>query len=344
MMLWKLGVVATSIHCLFVIASSFAFVQHTHRRLPTLSGGSSSCSEEQEIQEIEEWFSYLNISKSEQERLYSRWPNGDKEIQRLGHDRLHEWINFFLSETVGMNRNELRKMILSRPQLLSYKLSNMQTTTSFFCEELGLSSQEFASLLQAYPSVLMYSVDGRLRPTVNFLRVKVGGGKDNWDSWKRVICSYPRIFSHSLERTLLPKIDFFHNIVGLKRSELTQVVAKFPPTLWLSEENLQPKLDFLAESLDLKESPELLRTIIVTYPQILGLSLENLRLKMSFFLNDDSGGGCVTVGRHRQDAINCGLSKNQLKELVLYQPALVAYSLENRLKPRMRQMQEKDIS
>ena len=64
----------------------------------------------------------------------------------------------------------------------------------------------------------------------------------------------------------------------------TQVVAKFPPTLWLSEENLQSKLNFPSESLNLDGSE--LRSIIVSYPQILGLSLRNnLRHKMDFFLD-----------------------------------------------------------
>jgi hypothetical protein len=39
-----------------------------------------------------------------------------------------------------------------------------------------------------------------------------------------------------------------------------------------------------------------------------------------------------------------GLSKRELKGFVLYQPALLAYSLEGRLKPRIRLMQENNIS
>mmetsp|Transcript_40672 Transcript_40672/g.85447 ORF Transcript_40672/g.85447 Transcript_40672/m.85447 type:complete len:393 (+) Transcript_40672:85-1263(+) len=287
------------------------------------------------IRPTEEWFQYyLNLSKLEQTKIYSRLPNGIDCIRRLGRQRLHEWLAFFLSDAVGLDPSMLRKMIVSRPHLLLYKLSNVQSTTSYFREEVGLSSNDFASLLQAYPSVLMYSIDGRLRPTVEFLQNECGGGEDNWESWRRVIHSYPKIFSHSLEKTLRPKIKFLckrdsRKSLGLSRSELSQVVAKFPPTLWLSEENLQSKLDFLSDSLDLDDLE--LRSIIVSYPQVLGLSLEkNLMPKVDFFL-DVNG------------SINCGLSKSQLKEFVIYQPALLAYSLENRLKPRITRMQEKNI-
>ena len=47
--------------------------------------------------------------------------------------------------------------------------------------------------------------------------------------------------------------------------------------------------------------------------------------------------------RKELESINCGLTKKQLKEFVLYQPALLAYSLETRLKPRIRRMQEHSI-
>jgi hypothetical protein len=38
------------------------------------------------------------------------------------------------------------------------------------------------------------------------------------------------------------------------------------------------------------------------------------------------------------------LSQDQLREFVFYQPSLLAYSLENRLRPRIERMQEKNIN
>jgi hypothetical protein len=288
------------------------------------------------IQSTEEWlFRYLGVSTSDAKKIHLRWPNSNKCFKRLGRLRLHEWLAYFLSNEVGMSNAQLRKMIVSRPRLLAYKLSKVQSTATYFREELELSCDEFASILQAYPSVLMHSIDNRLRPNTGFLQNEIGGGKDNWTAWKSVICSYPNVYSHSLEKTLLPKVAFLSNsgegnALGLNKSELSLVISKFPPILWLSEENLRSKLAFLSDSLEL--SGQELRTIVVTYPQILGLSVEkNLQHKMEFFLNYSEE--------------NCGiLSKAQLKEFVLYQPALLAYSLEGRLKPRIRLMQEHNIS
>jgi hypothetical protein len=297
----------------------------------------------------EEWLHrYLSLSAAQQRAFYSRFPDGVGGIRRLGRRRLHAWLKFFLSDDgAGLDHAQLKKMVLSRPRLLSYALSNVRSTTAYFREELGLSSGEYASMLRSYPSVLMHGVDTRLRPTVDFLQNECGGGKDNWASWKRVVYSYPSIFSYSTERTLSPTLTFLcgndtgnNRSLGLSRSELSQVVSKFPPTLWLGEDNLRCKLDFLVESLGLEGSD--LRTIIVSYPQVLGLSLQNnLKPKVDFFLDAEESGGDFSEIR---SPLRCGLSKDQLREFVLYQPALLAYSLEKRLRPRIARMQEKNIS
>ena len=345
--------------CLVVIVfvpSSFAFSSCTKIRLQRqyeLKRNNDSSSFF--LQSTEEWLQrYLSLSLIEQRTFYSRFPNGVEGIHKLGRRRLHAWFAYFLGSSssdygVGFNHAQLKKMVLSRPQLLTYALSNIISTTQFFRIELGLSSIEYQQLLHSYPSVLMHSISTRLRPTVYFLQNECGGGRDNWTSWRKVVYMYPKVFSYSMERTLLPKLNFLcgdytsnrggegsnvmndnnsqHCCLQLSRSELSQVVSKFPPTLWLSNDNLQCKLDYLCESLGLATNGyDDLRSIIVSYPQILGLSLEyNLRPKMDFF-------------------IDCGLSQDQLREFVFYQPSLLAYSLENRLRPRIERMQEKNIN
>jgi hypothetical protein len=72
---------------------------------------------------------------------------------------------------------------------------------------------------------------------------------------------------------------------------------------------------------------------------------------MYFFLDATEWDGISKVDRvssgtsskQSDGTINCGLTRDQLKEFVMYQPALLGYSLENRIKPRIRQMQERNI-
>ena len=113
----------------------------------------------------------------------------------------------------------------------------------------------------------------------------------------------------------------------LKRwADLSQIASQYPPLFWLSEENVVPKMEFLQQTLELSAGE--LRDILVTYPQLLGLSLDgNLRPTVQFLLSDDGA----------------DLSVSQLSYFVSYQPALLAYSLEKRIIPRIERMRDAGI-
>lgn len=145
--------------------------------------------------------------------------------------------------------------------------------------------------------------------------------------------------------------------------DLPRIVTLFPPLLWLSEANLNNKILFLTKELNL--SNDELRSIIVTMPALLGLSVEcNLRPKINFFLQSEdteeeasSMAILETLSRSEEEDDNYdreedgwkrggggGLTRRELKDFVIYQPALLAYSLENRIIPRVKRMSEVDIS
>jgi len=141
--------------------------------------------------------------------------------------------------------------------------------------------------------------------------------------------------------------------------DLPRIITLFPPLLWLSEANLNNKILFLTK--ELKLSDEELRSIIVTMPALLGLSVEcNLRPKINFFLqSEDTEEEASSIAMletfsdsETEDDIEevwergggGGLTRNELKDFVIYQPALLAYSLENRIIPRVKRMSEVNIS
>lgn len=162
-------------------------------------------------------------------------------------------------------------------------------------------------------------------------------------------------------------MGFLRKVLHLDEwDDLSRIVTLFPPLLWLSQANLEAKLDFLTQEFDLKHNE--LRSIVVTMPALLGLSVDcNLRPKINFFLqsedteeesssmdilegmemerdeysdndhdHDVDGGGWERGG-------GGGLTRKELKDFVLYQPALLAYSLENRIVPRLKRMSEANI-
>ena len=169
----------------------------------------------------------------------------------------------FLCKNIGMSEDQANCLLQKRPQLLRYSQRKTIETTDFFLSEVGLSKEEYIKMALLYPSVFMYSVKNRLRPTIAFFRDEIGSSK-----WRWVVRRYPQVFSHSVD-TLRLRARFMNEKLGLKRwADLSQIASKFPPVFWLPEENILSKMQYLKETLHLSTSE--LRDIIVTYPQLLG--------------------------------------------------------------------------
>jgi mTERF domain-containing protein len=148
-------------------------------------------------------------------------------------------------------------------------------------------------------------------------------GSSDWTGWRRMVESYPQVLQYSVETTWIPKLTFLKTSLHLERSkDAAHIVSSYPPTLWLRDELLQNKLDFLETTLELNKAE--LRYVATSFPQLLGLSVDqNLRPTCQFLLEN--------------------MSLEQLREFCLYQPSLLAYSLEGRLRPRIERMRENAI-
>ncbi len=90
-----------------------------------------------------------------------------------------------------------------------------------------------------------------------------------------------------------------------------------PPLLSFSvEDNMEPKLDWLQQRLDLDDVQ--LRKMVLTLPGLLVYSVEdNLEPKLAYLERE------------------IGLSRPELREHVLRIPAILAYSLDKRHRPRV---------
>jgi len=219
-----------------------------------------------------------------------------------------------------MPKDKAKKLIQKSPSMLTYSRTNFEETTDFFLSECRLSKEEYTKMLMTYPQCLGLSIDNRLRPAIDFFRDEIGSNK-----WKWIVVRYPQIFRNASE--LRPRAQFMYEKLNLERwADLSQIASKYPPAFWLSEQNIVPKMEFLQQSLKLSTGE--LRDILVTYPQLLGLSLEsNLHPTVEFLLSDN--------GAH--------LTVSQLGYFVSYQPAILAYSLEKRIKPRIERMRDAGI-
>lgn len=219
----------------------------------------------------------------------------------------------FLESKLDLSMEEINKIISSQPKLFSYKVQRFEEVVTYLQPVVG--NPNVKAMVKRWPILLTYSIDGRIQPGIAFLQ-SLGESR-----WERVLLKYPQVLTHSVDLVLCPKLEFLQEFLNIPTAK--QLVTHYPPLLWLSRDLLELKFQFLRTALDLtKEETEM---VIETYPQILGLSvMNNLDPTISFL---------KTI-----------LEDDQLRDFVLYQPALLAYSLENRIRPRIAQMKEVDIS
>jgi hypothetical protein len=244
--------------------------------------------------------------------------------------RSHKWTyrgniraicNYF--KAIGMKREKVATIILKAPQILQYSASNIIETVEFF-QGHNFAQEDIACMIMSRPLVLTHSINDKLKCTLEFFKNDLSM---NEASWKRVIIRYPQVFSCKIEHLSL-RAKYLEIACGLNNKlDVSWMISAFPPVLWLSEENLESKLSFLRDQFTFDKVE--LRDILVTYPQILGLSVEkNLTPKIEYLLDKENGGGLTT---------------QELKDFVLYQPALLAYSLTSRIKPRVKKMNDSFI-
>ena len=224
-------------------------------------------------------------------------------------------------ESLDASKSPLRKIYISCPQLLGYGVEGLRQKDDFFAQHMNMTATERSCMYRAMPKIFTYSVEKNIKPTVDYLR----GAGVSGAGLKRTMMKYPNILTCSVKNNLEPKVGWLRERVGLdhERGHVGRFISMFPPCLWLRTDNLDSKISYLERTFSY--SSEDLRNLLVTMPQVLGLALdENIRATVEFYLAK-------------------GLSREELGEALSESPSLLAYSLEKRIKPRVREMEDMGI-
>jgi hypothetical protein len=284
----------------------------------------------------------LNVTASSQRnRLLVRNSNKKVTWSRSGIKR---FLNVMRQH---FTIDDIRHMVLKAPLLLDYGTDKLQTTLDYFYNGLGLAPREVTAMLRTCPRLVSYSVQQKLRPAVQFIQTELSETE-----WKRIVVKYPQVLQISLPKLQEQLTCLEQQILHPPPSEVASardrqqqqlqspqqqnhhaaapfgvrhMCALYPPLLWLSPSLLQTKVQFfqMPEYLDMNTTE--LQIMITSFPQVLGLSVErNLRPKVMFLLTQMPAG--------------------TLKEWICYQPSLLAYSLTNRIQPRVAMLQQHDIA
>ena len=143
---------------------------------------------------------------------------------------------------------------------------------------------------------------------------------------KRVVLRLPSVLGYSFAN-LEPKLAALQQRLGLSEAELKKVVLGRPTTLGNSfEESLEPSLAALQQRLGLSEAE--LKKVVLGLPAVLGLSFEKNLLPKLDFLQEE----CCLTGEVKE-----------LRDRIVTAPAMLSYSLEGRLRPRVELCKSLDV-
>jgi hypothetical protein len=139
----------------------------------------------------------------------------------------------------------------------------------------------------------------------------------------KIVREWPGVLTLSIEENLEPKLSWLQERLQLDSKSLSKLVQSDPSVLGMSiEDNLERKLVWLQARLELDDKG--LYSVIERFPSLLGMGIEtNIEPTIEFY----------------EDC----LGSNAAIPTIAMDPILLGYSLENRLKPRLAQVQEAGI-
>ena len=81
----------------------------------------------------------------------------------------------------------------------------------------------------------------------------------------QVVLRAPAVLELSVEDTLLPRVAFLRDTVGIAEENLGKVIMRLPSVLTYSEESMQQRIDFLLEA---GLSPDDLAKAVTSHTQV----------------------------------------------------------------------------
>ena len=243
-----------------------------------------------------------------------------KEAELVGmSDSSKPKLEEFLCKEVGLNTWQVAKVIATFPSVLRYSMEVNLKPTVDWVKGLGLSQSQVSKVIARCPQVLGYSVEANLKPTVEWIK---GFGLSQ-SQVAKMIATFPSVLGLSIEANLKPTADWIKGL-GLSQSQVVKVILQRPQVLGYSiEANMKPTVEWI-KGFGMSQSQ--VAKVIATSPQVLGYSIEqNLRPTVQWIKG-------------------LGLRQSQVAKVILQRPQVLGYSIEANMKPTVEWMKGQGLS
>eukprot|EP01018_Ginkgo_biloba_P036348 Gb_12979 [translate_table: standard] len=243
----------------------------------------------------------------------------------LGHEsyKKAEQTAMFLKQR-GFKQIDIRRLFFRCPNILRLSFEQTVKPKVEFLEKIGLTGDKLLKVLSKYPTVLTLSINRALIPRISYLQT-VLDPKSNEDSISNsveiprslivqhsrtlyIICKNPRILGRSVAQILVGLVKHVE-ILGIERGSKMFVHALVMLER-MNKETVKRKFENLTQ---LGFSEEEVLMLVRRMPHILEASEEKLRGNMKFLVDE----------------------WNVPHDTLAKTPALLLYSVEKRLKPRL---------
>ena len=250
-----------------------------------------------------------------------------------------------LADAVDGDAQDAARMAWKEPRALAIDARSLDERAAALRQALG--EREANALIGKRPDVLLASTS-KLSDVAAALELSLGLTRANATRLAaRVASTAPRVVASTASAKVHQRATFLCKELGLSPERAAAVVYRRPQCLGLSvEKNLRPACAWLASELlggsekvaSLQEIDadklDALRNLVDAYPTVLGLSVEkNLKPKLHALRTELKPSELRDRGKHP-------LARDGAAAAVLQCPALLGYSLDGRLRPRLRRIRQ----
>ncbi|MQM06855.1 hypothetical protein Taro_039686 [Colocasia esculenta] len=177
-------------------------------------------------------------------------------------DSLHSVVSYLLSK--GIHHKDMARIFGMCPGALTADIhADLAPVFRFLARDLGVPAANFRRVVNKCPRLLVCSARDQLRPALLFLQRL--GLRDT----AALAYQDPVLLASSVERTLLPKVEYLALELGLGRRGAAAMVGRCPALLTFSvENNFRPKYTYLVG--EMGRGPQ----EVQDFPQYFAFSLE----------------------------------------------------------------------
>lgn len=251
---------------------------------------------------------------------------------------------------LDIEKEDIGYVLQKYPELLGFKLEGTMSTSVAYLVSIGVNPRDIGPMATQYPFFLGMRVGTMIKPLVDYL-VSLGLPKK---ILARMFEKRPYVMGYDLEEIVKPNVECLISF-GVRREAIPLVIAQYPQILGLPLKAKMSSQQYFF-NLKLKIDPDGFAQIVEKMPQIVSLNQHVIMKPVIFLLGrgiSTQDVATMVVKCPQLFAVQIPMMKNSfyffktemglpMRELVEF-PEYFTYSLESRIKPRYKRLQNKGV-